>query len=154
MNKLTKQLCTDVKCDKASFELLDLVKNPGRKSLLIGLFVSVLGPLSGCGTIGTYAGAIFEAAGSIISPNTSMIVVSIVQFIATLITCRFIERAGRRVILFFFLFSINSTMLNDRKLKNHFLIILVLVHCVNKWNGNGIDPVGCIHDAEIMAIRC
>ena len=100
MNKLTKQLCTNAKCDKPSFELLDLVKNPGRKAMIIGVFVSVLGPLSGCGTIATYAGAIFGAAGSIISPNTSMIVVSIVQFIATMITCRFIERAGRRVMLF------------------------------------------------------
>ncbi|XP_055301628.1 facilitated trehalose transporter Tret1-like [Sitodiplosis mosellana] len=135
MNKLTESLCKQVKSNGDSFDWLYLLTNPGRKALTIGVVLSVLSPLSGSITISTYAGAIFEAAGSTIPPNISVIAVGVVQLLGTLITTNFIERAGRKVahnnflqILFLYIVSTNGTALG--------LVVLGVFMMLKSWQYN------------------
>lgn len=101
MSKLTSSLYEMDKIDGKSFDWSDLLENPGRKALIIGIVLSSLSSLSGIGAILTYAGTIFDAAGSSIPTSKSVIFIGIIQFLGSLIAMKLIEYAGRRVNLFF-----------------------------------------------------
>lgn len=152
MNKLQRLHCKTNKSDMIPFSWSELLKNPARKALTIGVVLSILGPLSGCGTIASFAGKIFEETGSTISPSTSMIIITVVQFTGLLFETYFVDRAGRRVkhkisscfknlwrffyfTNIFFIYFFSKSFVSD------------FVHCINKWNYVGFGPFGYVYDA-------
>lgn len=60
--------------------------------------MSFVNQLSGCFSMLTYTNAIFEEAGSSLSPNASAIIIALVQWGANCLTIAIVDRAGRKVI--------------------------------------------------------
>lgn len=75
----------------------DLIKNPGRKAILIGIFLAALTSFSGGIALISYSATIFKEAGSLISSNESALVVGIIQFIGSIFVPFLVERTGRKV---------------------------------------------------------
>ena len=73
-----------------------LTRNPGKKALTIGIALTMLAHFSGNFALMNYTANIFEIAGSVLDPNESALIVSIVQFIATCMVPILVERAGRK----------------------------------------------------------
>lgn len=80
-----------------SFKWKNLISNPGRKALIIGVVLALLNHISGNFALINYAGTIFKESGSIISENESALVVAVILCFTTLISPLFINRFGRRV---------------------------------------------------------
>lgn len=76
----------------------ELTKNPGRKAIIIGISLASLNHFSGAYTMIAYAGTIFQGSGSIISANSSALMIGIVQFIGTSMLPLLVERIGRRTL--------------------------------------------------------
>lgn len=76
----------------------DLLYNPGRKAMIIGIFLGALNHLSGSFALISYSANIFEAAGSALSSNESALVIGIIQFIGTTMVPFLVEHTGRKVI--------------------------------------------------------
>lgn len=75
----------------------DLMKNPGRKAIIIGVVLASLVHISGAYAIMAYAGTIFQGSGSIFKTNESALLVAVVQFIGTSMLPLLVERVGRKV---------------------------------------------------------
>lgn len=94
---------------QSSFKWSDFMTNPGRKALIIGIVLAALNHISGSYALLSYTAEIFEASGSVISPNESALVVGVIQLIGTFIVPIAIDRFGRKVsestmcCIFFFL---------------------------------------------------
>lgn len=73
-----------------------LSRNPGKKAMIIAIFLSMLTHLSGNFALMNYTANIFEFAGSVLQPNESALIVAAIQFIATCTVPILIERAGRK----------------------------------------------------------
>lgn len=78
----------------------NLKRNPGRKAMIIGVFLGILNHFSGNFALVSYTANIFDAAGSFLKPNESALIVATTQFISTCLVPIFIEKAGRKVIRF------------------------------------------------------
>lgn len=74
------------------------MNNPGKKSLIIGIVLAVLIQLCGYSTIISFAGQIFEDAGSAMSTKTSSIIVGAILLVGSIVATVLVERMGRRVI--------------------------------------------------------
>lgn len=57
------------KSNQSSFQWSDFLRNPGRKALIIGIVLAALNHITGSYALLMYTATIFEASGSIISPN-------------------------------------------------------------------------------------
>lgn len=97
MTKLKNSLHKSGKREVKSFNWSDLMQNPGRKSFLIGIVLAILNQFCGCIAMSNYTANIFKESGSSLSPNTSAIVVGIIQLIGSLIATNLVDRAGRKV---------------------------------------------------------
>lgn len=97
MNKLESVLEQPEKAERNSFNWSDLMVNPGKKALLIGIGLSVLNQFCGCLAMLYYTATIFKDAGSTMEPNSAAIVVGSIQFFGSFITTNLIDRAGRKV---------------------------------------------------------
>lgn len=69
------------------------------KGLLIATVLALLNQMCGSYTFITYASAIFERSGAHLSPNTSSIILAIVQISGTFFTPQLIETQGRKPLL-------------------------------------------------------
>lgn len=72
-----------------------------RKAMLIGLFLMFLHEFCGCFTMINYTATIFRESGSEISPGLSAIIVATVQLVGTIVSMKLVDRAGRKVFVFF-----------------------------------------------------
>lgn len=82
---------------KSTTNWSDLMTNPGRKAMIIGITLAALNQLSGCFAMISYAASIFEAAGSTLAPNTSAIIIGVIQLLASFNSIYLIDVAGRKV---------------------------------------------------------
>lgn len=104
MDKLKHSVSDDTKSDESherSMKWSDLLVNPGRKAIIIGIALASLNQLSGCFGMVSYTASIFEAAGSAKDPNTSAIVIGVIQLCGSFTSIYLIDRAGRKVGLSF-----------------------------------------------------
>lgn len=84
--------------EKASIR--DLVSSRGtRKAMVISLGLMTFQQLSGVNAVIFYSVEIFRAAGSILNPKVSAIIVGIVQVVVTYAASAMVDRAGRRILL-------------------------------------------------------
>lgn len=103
MDKL-KHSVSDTKSDEShesSMKWSDLMVNPGRKAMIIGIVLASLNQLSGCFGMVSYTASILEAAGTAKDPNTSAIVIGVIGLLGSFTSIYLIERAGRKVCSFF-----------------------------------------------------
>lgn len=70
-----------------------------RKAFAIGVFLLWLKTFAGLYVMVTYAGQIFAAAGSAMSPNAAAIVIGAIQLAGTWLAIVLVDRSGRRVLL-------------------------------------------------------
>lgn len=80
-----------------SMKWSDIITNPGRKSMIIGIFLATLNHFSGSFALISYTATIFENTGSFMSSNDSALVIGIIQFIGTVSVPFLVERTGRKV---------------------------------------------------------
>lgn len=86
------------KTENNSLNWSDLLKNPTRKAFIIGIVLALLSRCCGCVAMISYAGYIFQEAGSSMKPNTSAIIVAVLQLIGSYTATYLVDRAGRKVI--------------------------------------------------------
>lgn len=82
---------------KCSELMKSVVRNPGKKAIIIGSVLAALNHLSGNFVLLSYTANIFEEAGSALQPNTSALIMSVAQFIGSCLASMLIERFGRKV---------------------------------------------------------
>lgn len=90
----------DLSSEKSSgnvFEWKNVITNPGRKALIIGIVLALLNHISGNFALINYAGTIFKESGSVFGTNESAIIVAIILCLSTILSPLFINRLGRRV---------------------------------------------------------
>lgn len=97
INKLRSALSKTGNDDGKSFNWSDLFTNPARKSILIGIGLVALNQISGCVTIMYYLANIFASTRSPFDPNTSAMIVGVVQFFGNILATNLVDRAGRKV---------------------------------------------------------
>lgn len=78
------------------FDCCSTVKPAAKKAMIIGLTMTVCNQLSGAWPLMTYTQAIFEEAGSTLSPNLSAIIVSLVQMAANVLSIVVVDRIDRK----------------------------------------------------------
>lgn len=123
---------------ESRMEWSDLMTNPGRKAMIIGIALAALNQLSGCFAMISYTASIFEAAESAMDPNTSAIIIGVIQLLGSFASIYFIDRAGRKVCLF----------IDAKKLEFLFqmyvdcCLILAPLHCVNNRHAFGFILLG------------
>lgn len=74
-----------------------LVTPAAKKAIIIGLFLLWLKQFCGLTVMVFYAGHIFAASGSSISPNMAAIVIGVVQLFGTYTASLLVDRFGRKV---------------------------------------------------------
>lgn len=79
------------------FNWQELMTNPGRKALLIGIGLATLNQLCGYVPMSAYTANIFKESGSTLSPNASSIIVTVIQFIGSIVSTALVDRVGRKV---------------------------------------------------------
>lgn len=85
--------------DQNSVKWSDITTNPGRKAMIISIFLTCLCNFSGISAILNYNATIFRETGSLISPNTST---GIILVIGSLTVNFLVDRSGRKVTPFSF----------------------------------------------------
>lgn len=100
MDKLKRQL-GETKT-KNPINWSQLLTNPSRKAMVIGVVLAVLNHISGSYALITYAAVIFRETGSIFSSNESALIIAIIQFIGTTIVPFLVDRVGRKVSVHFY----------------------------------------------------
>lgn len=103
INKIKSAISVDEMQKSKSFEWSDFKMKTVQKAMIIGFVLVVLNQFSGVVAMLTYTANIFVEAGSNLSPNMSAIVVGAIQLFSTIITTNLVDRAGRKVSLFFLL---------------------------------------------------
>lgn len=83
-----------------AFEWKNVITNPGRKALIIGIVLALLNHISGNFALINYAGTIFKESGSVLEANESAIIVAMILCLSTFLSPLFISRLGRRVSIF------------------------------------------------------
>lgn len=86
-----------INSSERSFKWSDFLTNPGRKALIIGVVLAALNNISGSYALLSYTAKIFEASGSVVSPNESALVVGVIQLIGTFIVPVITDKMGRKV---------------------------------------------------------
>lgn len=75
----------------------DLILNPGRRALIIGIVLALLNHISGNFALINYAATIFKEAGSIISENESAMIIGIILCIGTFLSPFYMDTVSRKV---------------------------------------------------------
>lgn len=100
MDKLKHSVAVTKPADESnesSMTWSDLIKEPGRKAMTIGIALAALNQLSGCFAMISYTATIFDAAGSAMNPNTSAIIIGVIQLFGSFASIYLIDRSGRKV---------------------------------------------------------
>lgn len=74
------------------------VEPQAKKAILIGISLAICNQLSGAWPLMTYTQAIFEEAGSTLSPSLCAIIVSLVQLVANVVSIAIVDRIDRKTI--------------------------------------------------------
>lgn len=105
MDKLNNAVL-DSKADnnQNSFKLSYLTSNPGRKAIIIGIFLIFLCYFSGILQLLSYSASIFKetGSGSAMSANKSTVILGVIRLAGSLTASYLVERIGRKVISFIF----------------------------------------------------
>lgn len=88
---------TETDNNQNAFKWSDLKSNPGRKAIIIGVVLTLLSTFSGISATLDYLALLFRETGSTLTPNTSTVVVGVIQVVATLTSNYLFDRAGRKV---------------------------------------------------------
>lgn len=80
-----------------SLDWSELMRRPARKAFTIGIVIALLSRCCGCFAMISYTAYIFNEAGSSMTPNTSAIVVAIIQTFGSYMATFLVDRAGRKV---------------------------------------------------------
>lgn len=83
--------------EESSFKWSDLMSNPARNAFMIGIVLASINQFCGCFAMLNYTASIFKESGSAMSPNTSAIVVAIIQLFGSYVATYLVDRAGRKV---------------------------------------------------------
>jgi hypothetical protein len=75
------------------------VTKPAIKVIVIGSMLQFLEQFSGLFGLLFYVSTIFKYSGSNISPNTSSIIVGVIQLVGCYCSTLFVDRAGRKVLI-------------------------------------------------------
>ncbi|KAG0415200.1 hypothetical protein HPB47_007648 [Ixodes persulcatus] len=111
---------------KESFQMKELQQPFIYKPILISLFLMFAQQFSGINAVMFYAVAIFQSAGSTIPAEDCMVIIGLVQVLATLVATMIMDKGGRRVLLL-----VSASMLAVS------LAILGGYHYVKETNGEG-----------------
>ncbi|XP_052864416.1 uncharacterized protein LOC128271025 [Anopheles cruzii] len=84
---------------QARLRWADFTTPEAKKGLFIGVFVMALNQFSGIFAILTYAGTIFQMAGTGIDPNLALTIVATINISGNLMSFAIIDRVGRKVLL-------------------------------------------------------
>ena len=84
-----------------AIRLRDLIKGSVLKPLLLSMGLMCLQQFSGINAIIYFTVSIFQASGSSLERHLSSVIVGAVQFVATIFSMFLVDRAGRRILLFF-----------------------------------------------------
>lgn len=85
--------------------LRDLLSNRGlRKGLIVSTGLMILQQFAGINVVLSYMQSIFDATGTGLAPETSTIIIGLVQMGVTIVTSSLVDRLGRRI-----LFLISAT---------------------------------------------
>lgn len=99
MTKLKNAICTqNAKSASNSLDWSELLRRPVRKAFTIGIVLALLSRCCGCIAMISYTAYIFQEAGSNIPPNTSAIVVAVIQLVGSYMATFLVDRAGRKVL--------------------------------------------------------
>uniref|UniRef100_A0A182QMH1 Major facilitator superfamily (MFS) profile domain-containing protein n=1 Tax=Anopheles farauti TaxID=69004 RepID=A0A182QMH1_9DIPT len=79
--------------------LKDFTTPEAKRGLFIGVFVMALNQFSGIFAILTYAGTIFQMAGTGIDPSVALIIVAAINICGNLTSFAIIDRVGRKILL-------------------------------------------------------
>lgn len=90
------------KLKDSSFDWSNLLSGTGRKAMIIGIVLAAINQLCGCFAMLNYTASIFRESGSAMSPNTSAIIVGVIQVLGTISATFLVERAGRKVMYSFY----------------------------------------------------
>lgn len=85
------------KSEKNTLDWSELLKNPTRKAFIIGIVLALLSRCCGMFAMISYTAYIFNEAGSSMSPNTSAIIVALIQLVGSYTATYLVDRAGRKV---------------------------------------------------------
>lgn len=99
MNKIHQD---EEESKKKTFKWSDLTTVPVQRAFTIGIVLIILNELSGFAAMLNYTANIFEEAGSNLHPNVSAIVIGVIGVFGTVVATNLVDRAGRKVIIFFF----------------------------------------------------
>lgn len=80
-----------------SLKWSDFTTKTSRNAMMIGLVLVALNQFCGCFAMLNYSANIFKESGSNMSPNTSAIVVGVIQLLGSYVSTILVDRAGRRV---------------------------------------------------------
>ena len=95
IDRLMRQI-GDVNSSKNLVKWSDLIRNPGKKALIIGIVLGVLNHFSGNYALISYTATIFQESGSVMSPNESALIVAIIQCFSSCLVPILVERCGRK----------------------------------------------------------
>lgn len=88
---------------ETKFSFKDLTAKHPRTVLIYGIVLMALNQFCGCFPMMNFTATIFKESGSNLSPNTSSIVVGVLQIIGAALCTLLVEKAGRKI-----LFSISA----------------------------------------------
>lgn len=85
--------------DENRLTFTDFTTPFAKKALVIGVSLVALNQFCGCFTMLSYTAKIFEESGSNLAPNTSAIIVAVIQLCGTYISTILVDRSGRKLLL-------------------------------------------------------
>lgn len=153
INKIQISLDDNEKDSKDSFKWIDITSGIGRKALLMGITLVAINVFSGVFAMSTYTAEIFNDTGSNLSPNTSAIIVGVIQLFGSCAVTQFVDRCGRKVNIHFIQFnSIHAQCIFYQLI----LIVLILAFAsdFNCWHSIWINSIWLIFDAQILEFKC
>lgn len=77
----------------------DTVEPVALKGMIIGIVLAFLSQLCGSYLIITYGSSIFEKSGTNMSKEASSIILAVVQTVGTIVSAKFVESLGRKILL-------------------------------------------------------
>lgn len=106
---------SEIDNSRNTFKWSDITSNPGRKAMIISVFLTSLYGLCGISAILNYLKLVFDKTGSTISPKTSTLVIGIILVIGNLTVNSLVDCTGRKV-TFFEYHQFDSNMVKHKRM--------------------------------------
>lgn len=100
MEKLKNEFMEDDKNrDELPVSWRDFCNPTARKVMCIGVALMALNQFCGCFAMINYTASIFAESGSNLSPNSSAIIVGVIQLIGSYVSTFLVDKAGRKILI-------------------------------------------------------